>query len=348
MNASGAPAERAAASKNGPFCDIVAIGASAGGVEALKRLVSALPADLPASLFVVLHRGDSPSALSALLNQWGPLTALDAVDGVRIEQRMIYVAPPDRHLLIEEGAVRVARGPKENRHRPAIDPLFRSAAWAYGPRVIGVLLTGALYDGTAGLWAIRSCGGQVVVQDPHDAMFAGMPSNALDALDADHCVPLAAMGALLDHLAREPAPRGSMSIMPRQVALENNMLRMPDEGIDEMDKLGKVTPFTCPACHGALWEVEDEHVLRYRCHTGHGFTAGALDIEQDEAIEGILFSAARALEESAAIARNIAERARGRERDKLAAVFDEKALRADEDAGSIRNLLLDKRKSATA
>jgi two-component system chemotaxis response regulator CheB len=348
MNASVASANREAASKHGPFCDIVVIGASAGGVEALKTLVSALPADLPASLFVVLHRGDSPSALVSLLSEWGPLTAVDATDGMRIEQRTIYMAPPDRHLLIEEGAVRVVRGPKENRHRPAIDPLFRSAAWAYGPRVTGVLLTGALYDGTAGLWAIRSCGGRVVVQDPHDAMFAGMPSNALDALDADDCVPLATMGALLDRLVREPAARGTRSIMPRQVALENKMLGMPGEGINEMDKLGKVTPFTCPACHGALWEVDDEHVLRYRCHTGHGFTAGALDIEQDEAIEGVLFSAARALEERAAIARNIAARARGRDQKNVAATFEEKAKRAEQDAGSIHNLLLDKRKTASA
>jgi two-component system chemotaxis response regulator CheB len=249
---------------------------------------------------------------------------------------------------VEEGAVRVVRGPKENRHRPAIDPLFRSAAWAYGPRLIGVLLTGTLYDGTAGLWAIRSCAGQIVVQDPADAMFAGMPGHALDALDPDHCVPLAAMGVLLDRLVREPAPRGGVPIMPQQVALENKMIRMPSEGIDEMEKLGKVTPFTCPACHGALWEVDDEHVLRYRCHTGHGFTAGALDIEQDEAIEGALFSAARSLEERAAIARNISNRARDREQNDLAARFAEKALRAEQDAGSIRNLLLEKRKTANA
>src|SRR5262245_48658533 len=181
-----------------PGHDIITIGASAGGVETLSRLVATLPADLPASLFVVLHIDpEAPSVLGGILSAAGKLPAVEATDGAPIEHGKIYVGTANCHLLVEPDRVRVVHGPKENRHRPAIDPLFRSAAWAFGRRVVGVVLTGMLDDGSAGLWAIKSCGGVTVVQDPAEAYFPDMPANALVHLKVDYSLPIAEMGPLL-------------------------------------------------------------------------------------------------------------------------------------------------------
>src|SRR5215212_968855 len=181
--------------------DIIVVGASAGGVEALTRLVKALPADLPASLFVVLHLPpDAHSALPTILNRRGQLWAVHPRDGETIEPGRIYVAPPDRHLVLHQGVARVVRGPRENGHRPAVDPLFRSAAAAYGPRVIGIVLSGTLDDGTAGLLAIKARGGVAVVQDPADALSPGMPENALENVPVDYQLAVDKMGLLLDRL----------------------------------------------------------------------------------------------------------------------------------------------------
>jgi two-component system chemotaxis response regulator CheB len=185
--------------------DIIVVGASAGGVGALVKLAKSLPADLPTAVFVVLHiPAQTPSLLPDILNRAGPLHALHPPDNTEIKHGHIYIAPPDHHLLIAQGHVHIARGPRESRHRPAVDPLFRSAAIAYGPRVIGVVLTGALDDGTAGLLAIKQRGGIAVVQDPQDALYPGMPQSAVDHVQVDYCVPLADMGALLAGLVSEP------------------------------------------------------------------------------------------------------------------------------------------------
>src|SRR5256885_4553560 len=175
--------------ENMPGHDIVVVGTSAGGVEALATLVSTLPPRLPAAIFVVLHiSAHSPSFVPDILDRSGLLETVQASDGMEIKHGRIYVAPPDHHMLVGHGNVRVVRGPKENRHRPAVDPLFRSAALAYGPRVVGVILTGALDDGTAGLRAVKRCGGLAVVQDPRDALFPSMPQSALQHVRVDHCL----------------------------------------------------------------------------------------------------------------------------------------------------------------
>ena len=200
--------------------DIIVVGASAGGVEALQTLVRGLPADVPAAMFVVLHMSaDAPSMLPQILNRAGPLPVAAAVDNEPIAPGRVYVAVPDHHLLIERGRVCLVRGPKENRSRPAVDPLFRSAARAYGSRVIGVVLTGALDDGTSGLQAVKGRGGLAVVQDPAEALYTGMPRSAMEHVAVDYCMPLAEIPALLARLAVEPAPDESAYPVPPNLHL---------------------------------------------------------------------------------------------------------------------------------
>jgi|SRR5882724_1676203 len=188
-----------------PGHEIIVVGASAGGVEALMKLVHGLSRNLAASVFIVLHLpAQGSSVLPSILKHAGILNAQHPIDQQKIEMGNIYVAPPDHHLLIEQGLIRVVRGPKENRHRPAIDALFRSAAIAYGAQVVGVVLTGALDDGTAGLLAIKQRNGIAIVQDPNDAIYPDMPRSALKHVAVDYCVPIAEIGPLLVRLVNEP------------------------------------------------------------------------------------------------------------------------------------------------
>lgn len=290
--------------------DIITIGASAGGIQTLIQLVALLPGDLPAALMIVQHlhpRFDSN--LPALLEWRGTLPAAFARDGEPINNGRVYIAPPDHHVLVEPNRLRVVRGPKENRHRPAVDPLFRSAAWAYGPRVVGVVLSGMLDDGAAGLWAVRSCGGVTVVQDPAEALHAGMPTSALMTLNVDHCLPLAGIAELLRKLSREPIDPRRRVARPVTVGVEAATVnRENDTNVEDMQQLGKPAGFACPTCHGGLWELDDGELLRYRCHVGHAFGPDSLLAEQSEDVETALESALRALEERGATARRLGER----------------------------------------
>src|SRR5262245_54852825 len=228
--------------------DIVVVGASAGGLQALQRLVSLLPADFPAAIFIVQHTGpEGGTFVPEILNRHGPLPAFTPRDKAPIAQGRIYVAPPDRHMLVENDKVRVVRGPPENRHRPAIDPLFRSAAWAYGPRVVGVILSGYLDDGTAGLWAVKSCGGIAVVQDPLDAVHPDMPRNAALEIDVDYSLPVAEIAPLLVRLSREKIEAGDFP-RPESLKTEIEFAKMHRD-ITDMSSLGNLSAFTCPTCH---------------------------------------------------------------------------------------------------
>jgi two-component system, chemotaxis family, protein-glutamate methylesterase/glutaminase len=230
-----------------PKHDIIVIGASTGGVEALAAIARSLRPDLPAALLLVLHvPAQATSALPLILERAGPLPAAHAVDGEPIQMGRIYVAPPDFHLVCEQGHVRLVRGPRENRNRPAVDPLFRSAARAYGPRVIGVILTGALNDGTAGLMAIKRRGGIAVVQDPADAFFPSMPESALEYVDADYCLPLAEIGPTLTRLAQEPAPGEAAYPVPAEMEVEAQLLEMDETTMDNEQRPGRISDFTCP------------------------------------------------------------------------------------------------------
>lgn len=289
--------------------DIVVIGASAGGIHALQRLLAAMPSSYRGAVFVVVHLSpEARSELAAILSRVGSLPAVPAEDEMPIQHGRVHVAPPDCHLLVERKRMRVVRGPRENRHRPAIDPLFRSAAWAYGPRVAGVVLTGNLDDGTAGLWAIKSCGGTTIVQEPAEAERPEMPLNALMHNRIDYRLPLEDIAALLVRLLHKPAPVDEPQQQPSPTIGDEIEFAKMNRDIRNAERLGTLSPFTCPSCRGALWEMEEGGHLRYRCHTGHAYSHASLMVEQDIAAEESLYTALRAVEEKAAALRRLAER----------------------------------------
>jgi two-component system chemotaxis response regulator CheB len=330
-----------------PDHDIVVVGASAGGVEALAELAASLPADLPAAVFVVLHiPATGTSALPDILSRHGPLPASHVKDGELIERGRIYVAPPDHHALLRAGQVRLTRGPRENGHRPAVDSLFRSAAREYATRVIGVVLSGALDDGTAGLLAIKSRGGLAVVQEAGDALYPAMPCHALEHVRVDHVVAVASMGKLLARLTAEPAG-GPPGPVPTSMKVEVDVEGFSLEAI-EGENPGKPSGFSCPDCNGVLWEIQTGDLHRYRCRVGHAWSPASLLTQQTEALEGALWIALRTLEERAALARRLAEPARRRGHSITATRFEDQATEAQRAARLVRNLLVDRDTLATA
>ena len=323
-----------------PGHDIIVIGASAGGVEALVTVVGSLPADLPAAVFIVLHiPAQSPSLLPGILSRSGPLVALHPEDGDALEREKIYVAPPDHHLLIKYESVRIVRGPKENRHRPAIDPLFRSAAAIYKQRVIGVVLTGALDDGTAGLLAIKQGGGLAVVQDPKDALYPSMPLHAIENVKVDYMLPLLEIGPLLGRLAHEPVPELQEATTSEDMEAETKMAEFDMETIRDEHKVGAPSAFSCPDCGGVLWEMPDGDLLRFRCRVGHAFSVESMVSAQADEIEAALWAALKTLEESASLARRMVKQARGRGQQWLARSFEEKLIEAERRSTLIEQVL---------
>ncbi len=325
--------------------DIIVVGASAGGVEALAEVASRLPADLPAAVFVVLHvPAYGTSVLPSILSRRGPLPARHPADGEEIQHGRIYVAPPDYHLIVREGRIGLTRGPAENGHRPAIDTLFRSAARAYGPRVAGVILTGTLDDGTAGLQAVKMRGGLGLVQDPEEALFAGMPRSALENVAVDYVLPLSQLVPTLVRLAHEPVPQGENAVptnpaLVTQLETETEIAALDMDAI-EAPRVGQPSPYACPDCHGVLWEVKEGDLLRFRCRVGHAFSPESLLASQSGNLEEALWIALRALEETAALAERLQERALGRGHALAAGRFQEQAGDARQRAEIIRQALL--------
>ena len=277
---------------------VVVIGASAGGIETLRTLVGALPGDFGAPICIVLHTSPtSPGVLGDILNRSGPLTAVTPRSGERLKPGIIYVAPPDCHMLLEPGIVRLTKGPKENRFRPAIDPLFRSAAQIYGPNVIGVILTGNLDDGTAGLWAVKQLGGVAIVQDPEDALFPAMPENALQSVRVDHVVPLSDIAPLLRRLTSVPAPAEVTSV-PETVEVEVKIAKEQDALDAGIERIAKPSRYSCPECHGVLLEINEGGPLRFRCHTGHAYSVESLLSAIHDGVEETLWESVRASHEA--------------------------------------------------
>jgi two-component system, chemotaxis family, protein-glutamate methylesterase/glutaminase len=322
--------------------DIIVIGTSAGGIEALRILVSALPKHFGASVFVVLHTSPhSPGILGAILERAGHLPAITVKNRERIEPGRIYVPSPDYHLVIEPGTARATRGPKENRFRPAVDPLFRSAAQTYGPRVIGVVLTGGLDDGTAGLWAVKQLGGTAVVQDPEDALVPSMPRNALNNVAVDHCLPLEQIAPLLVRLARETADEQGARVVPDKIEIEVSIAKEETALNAGVLKLGEPSNYACPECHGVLLQMKEDKRIRFRCHTGHAYSAESLMAEINEAVNDSLWNAIRSVEESALLMRHLSQHAVENGNTDNAQEFQTSAQAALRRAELVRQAVLD-------
>lgn len=286
---------------------VVAVGASAGGVEALSRLAAGLSADLPYAYLVVLHfPAGAPSILARILDRSGPLPAVTAEDGAPLEPGRIYVSRPDRHLLVADHRVVLSQGPTENGHRPAINALFRSVAVAFGPRAVGVLLSGMLDDGVLGLGAIRSRGGTTIGQAPEDALFAALPTNARDAGVLDRLAAASEIGAVLKELAQKEIEDPTVE-PDAALDLENRIAMTARFSTDfDTQELGAPSGYTCPDCNGSLITITEGH---FRCQVGHAWTADALLTARDAEVESALWVALRSLREKAKLARRLAEKA---------------------------------------
>jgi two-component system chemotaxis response regulator CheB len=318
--------------------DIVVIGGSAGSIEAVTEVVRGLPADLPAAVFVVVHfPGSVSSTLPRILTRAGKLVARHARDGELIEPGRIYVAPPDHHLHLSDGHTRLTKGPKENGHRPALDPLFRTAAHSYGPRVMGVVLSGNLNDGTAGLLTIKQHDGVAIVQSLETALYQGMPRSAIDHVAVDHVLSPSEIPVRLSELALEPVSHLKVVPMSQQPIAE----QLADEFAlaDRHKQPGVPSTMSCPECHGTLWEVRDDDLVRFRCRVGHAYSDEALLVHQSEQLEAALWTALRALEEHSALARRLAARANSRGHSHSASSFTEQAVDAEHHASVIRTVL---------
>ena len=330
-----------------PARDIVVIGGSAGGVTAVTELVRALPADVPAAFFVALHAAsDSNGILPRILARAGRLPVALARDGDEVRPGRILLAPPNHHLVLEGGAVRLRGGPRVNRFRPSIDVLFRSAATAYGARVAAVILSGMLDDGAHGLLTVKQNGGVALVQDTAEAQFTSMPLSALDLVPVDHLLRVADLAAVLDGLARNGR---AARVRPRERRPEQRPARRArpprrpdrDEAGDDGRWLADArrSLYACPDCGGALLESDGDGVLRYRCRIGHGYTADSLVSSQDDRLEDALWTAVRALEEGAATKRRMASRIGARGAARIAAEYDERAAASLAHAATIREIL---------
>jgi two-component system, chemotaxis family, protein-glutamate methylesterase/glutaminase len=322
--------------------DIFVVAASAGGVTALQTLCKGLPGDLNASIFIVQHISPaSRSMLPAILDRVSPLPVSSPQEGEEIRPRHIYVAPPDHHMLVKRGHMLVRRGPKENRTRPAADPLFRSAAVAYGPRVVGMVLTGTLDDGTAGLLAVKRCGGVAVVQNPDDAAWPDMPRHAMRKVTVDFCLPLDTLSTLVARLSREPA--GPKVPIPQEIELEahiaeQEMIAMIEEHSGN-SLSGKPSMLTCPDCGGALMEVEDGPLLRFRCHVGHAYSPATLVEAQGEAFEQALWMALRTHNERIKLFTRMKENAESQGKPRTAAKWSEAMNEAQSHVDLLRTIL---------
>jgi two-component system chemotaxis response regulator CheB len=320
--------------------DVVVVGASAGGVESLIAFVRALEPDLPATILVVLHvPASGASALPPILERAGTLPVDVAVSNQELQQGRIVIAPPDRHLVVVDNHLRTSHGPRENGHRPAIDVLFRSAARACGPRVIAVVLSGSLDDGTAGAIAVKERGGLVLAQDPADAAYPGMPESAIKHVEVTEIATAAELSAIVGRLCRTPATPNEEIAVPDLVMAEVEMAGLGDLSTGEDQPAHQQAGFGCPECHGALFKIENGGLLRFRCRLGHAWSWHALLLEQGQALENALWMALHTLEEKAGLSQQLAERAASRGSVWSHERFTEQAYEATRSAALVRRLL---------
>jgi two-component system chemotaxis response regulator CheB len=321
-----------------PRRDLVVIGASAGGLEALRAILKRLPSSFDACVLVVMHtRADANGVLPDILERVSTLPVAFGQTGDRLTPGHTYVAPPDYHMLVTGSSLSIVHGPRENGFRPAIDPLFRTAARERGVGVIGVILSGALSDGAFGLSVIKQHGGIAIVQDPDDATIGNMPRNAMNAVDVDYVLPAAEIAAELMRLTAEAAEGDDL--MARTRDLEPQLPSENTQVSEMLDRYGAPSGLTCPDCGGALWEVQEGRLVRYQCHVGHQYAVDSLDAEQRGAVDTALWSAVRVLEEQSELKMRMARRAEGNGLLNVAEGFHASARDAHAQAQQIRSVL---------
>lgn len=321
--------------------DIIVIGASSGGIAPLIEIVKSLPADLKAAIFVVVHIPPyPPSHLAQILSRAGKLKAIQPADGEKIEEGRIYVASPDQHLLVEDNYVVVKKGPKENRFRPSIDALFRSAAYIYGSRVIGIVLSGFLDDGTSGLWSVKRRGGVSIIQEPEEALFPDMPLNVLEYVDVDYTIKALDIGPLLIKLIGKEAPE-----IPEITEEEINRMKLEimiarrREAFEEgLISLGQYTTLMCPDCNSALISIKEDKLIRFRCQKGHGFTFRSLCEEISKGVEDKLWDAMQGMESTTILFEKMEEHFKEIGKTETAEKFNKKADESRERGKLIHNL----------
>lgn len=330
---------------------VVVVGASAGGVEALRAMMAGLPADLAASVVVVLHiPRTSPSALPGILGRAGPLPCAAAEHRRPLRPGVVYVAPADHHVLVQDGVLLLSTGPAENGHRPAVDPLFRSAALARGPSVTGVVLSGTRDDGAAGLAVVARYGGTAIVQDPDEALYPAMPRNALRLVPSALVHPAAAIGAALDTIVRSPPPvPGPVPVpvpvpvqdAPRPDAALRQEVESAATGLPTTDEIdgARPSPFSCPSCRGVLFEMPHGPAPRFRCRVGHAWSPASLEEDQAKGVEDALWTALRALEEKAALVTRLADEAHSHGHPRSAAGYRARSAHTRAQADRVRELL---------
>jgi two-component system, chemotaxis family, protein-glutamate methylesterase/glutaminase len=319
--------------------NLVVVGASAGGVEALRTLVHGLPSDFPAAVLVVLHLpAESPSALPLILRRAGSLPVSQAQNDSPLREGHILVAPPDHHVIVYDNRVTLSRGPRENGHRPAVDVMFRSAARAKGVQTIGVVLSGALDDGAAGMVAITLRGGLGVVQDPDDALHPAMPQNAIEAAHPEHVLPVEKIPTLLCDLVQQEVhgPDGELSQL---MEMETAMADLDPSALNDPERPGEPAGLGCPDCNGSLFQIHEGGLLRFRCRVGHAWSPQSLLAEQAASLEGALWMALRSLEEKAALSRDMSARATSRGHDRTATRFADDGQEAINAANLVRDLI---------
>jgi len=318
--------------------DVVVVGASAGGVEALVELVRGLPPDFAGCLLVVLHVPPTgASALPRILERVGDLPARHARSGDALERGTIVVAPPDHHLVVYDDAVTLSRGPTENGHRPAVDVLFRTAAAVLGSRVVGVVLSGTLDDGAAGLVAVKLRGGHVLVQDPEEALHGGMPRSAIAATDVDEVLPVRMISARLAELVREEAPGGPP--LSEVMEMEARMANLDPAAVGATGDIGVPSAWGCPDCNGTLFEIKEGGITRFRCRVGHAWSASGLVAQQASSVETALWVALRALEEKAELTDELGRQATNRGHRLTAEQFERQSQEARRSAAMVRDLI---------
>jgi len=334
-----------------PATRVIVVGASAGGITAVRTLLNKLPKDIPAAIFVVVHTSpDGPGRLATVLNRVTRLTVVKPEYDGLIRNGCVYVAPPDYHLIIDGRHLRLTHGPREHRFRPAVDPLFRTAAEHYGARTIGIVLSGHMADGAHGMALIKRAGGVTMVQHPDEAQAPSMPLNAMRRGGIDYVLPIEEMARVIMGLLMQGRRRGTRkSQRKRQLKTEIPTPERPGtDALRTHEFKDPLSPFTCPDCGGALREIKEKDLVRYRCHVGHGFNSESLRDGMDEKLEETLWSALRAIEENIELRSRMLTRAKDRRLTAFTRALDREIAEMKQRAAALRRLLLDPREHAVS